>query len=244
MHHLRNKGDIELVECSGYRYRRYLGALGARAGSLDPRELGFGALRVFDEVVIDAGSRLRVEAHDGLEAVVYVLEGECAIEDERGQVSELPRDSAACVRLGEGTRYDVYNRSSTTLGVFVAAIAAPLANPCPGLALARFARDVAGIVWVGSPAAGEHHQGSLLLGLSVRVGIATLEPGVEIRFPSALNRGLYAAVLEGYIEFDNGFVDAGGDARASLASPGRIQGVTRARVVIADVAMEFVQQLD
>src|SRR5271170_7409607 len=122
---VRSRWDVEFVDHPGYRYKRYLGALGPSEPPLI-EEAGFGALRLFDDVTIDAGSRVRIEAHDGFEAVVYVLEGDAFIEDDSGAGSELAQDRAAYVLLGHGARHSVYNRSLRgPLRVLVAATVAP-----------------------------------------------------------------------------------------------------------------------
>ena len=70
-----------------------------------------------------------------------------------------------------------------------------------------------------------------------------VRPGRGIGFPRAVNRGLFVNVLEGQIEVGSGFVDEGGDTRLSRDSAVRLQAVTSARVVLADVAMGYAQQL-
>lgn len=55
---------------------------------------------------------------------------------------------------------------------------------------------------------------------------------------------MVAIVEDGYIEFGRGFLDEGGDARARLESPVRMQGVKPSRVIVLDVPMGFAQRLD
>jgi len=241
---VRSRAEISLVEHLGYRYRQHIGALDTKGDPPSAHESGFGALRLFDDATIDPASHVTVEAHDGFETVVYVLEGECVIEDDRGHATPLGRGGAACMGLGHGIRHEVSNPSpSAPLRVLVAAAAAPLSNPPPRLAVGPFGQETPGIGWVENHGAATHIEGSLPVGESVRLGIGTLDSGVELGFPRAVDRGLFVDVLEGNIELGSGFVDAGGDARVSLDAPVRLQAITRSRLVIADVAMGYVQQL-
>jgi redox-sensitive bicupin YhaK (pirin superfamily) len=241
---VRRKGEIELGAFDGYRRRRHLGELPDPGKPLSSRTTGFGPLRVFDELAIDPGRRLSFERQDGFEAVLYVLEGECLVESDGGGAFEVPRGSAAHITLGGGRRYDVSNRSPTgVLGVLLAAFVAPLAHPRAEFAIRAFDEQAADVAWWATPAAEAPVQGAFAMGSTVWLGIATLDPGVELTFPPAANRGLFTVVLQGNIELQSGFLEEGGDARLSLASRVRMQGVARSRVVVADVPMGFVQTL-
>ena len=245
--HARSRADVELVEHLGYGYRRHIGALDTDAEGDPPysRGAGFGALRLFNDVTVDPGSHVSVDAHDGFETVVYVLRGECTIADDRGRTTQLGQGGAASVLLGHGIRYDLRNPSSkTTLRALVAAVVAEDSSPAPRLAVGPFQDDTSGIVWVATHGGDEHVEGSLVVGPTARLGIGTLSPGVEVGFARAVDRGLFVDVLEGKIELGTGFVDEGGDAKVSLEAPVRIQAITRARIVVADVAMGYAQRLD
>jgi len=199
---------------------------------------------VFDDVVIDAGAHVHVDAHDGFESVVYVLDGECLVEDDRGMAAVIAKDRAARVLLGQGVGHDVSNPSSkSVLRVLVAVVVAPVSNPRPRFVVRSFEGEPSKIVWIAGHDVEAQHEPSLMLAASARIGIATLDPGAEIELPRAVDRGLYINVLEGKIELGDGFVDAGGDATQSRESEARLQGVTRSRVVIADVAMGFAQRI-
>jgi redox-sensitive bicupin YhaK (pirin superfamily) len=241
----RSRADIELVEHVGYRYRRYIDALDADAehDRSYSRGAGFGALRLFDDVTVDPGAHVSALAHDGFETVLYVLGGECVIEDDRGHATPLGRGGAAAMLLGHGIRHTLRNPSSTTtLRALVVAVVAPVSNPAPRLTAGPFRDDTSGLVWVATHG-GEEQVEEAVVGPTVRLGIGTLSPGVELGFPRAVGRGLFVDVLEGKIELGAGFVDEGGDARVSLESPARLQAITRARIVVADVAMGYAQQL-
>jgi redox-sensitive bicupin YhaK (pirin superfamily) len=235
---VRRGSDVRVVGEGGYRYCRHLGALD-EGGEPDPSgRQGFGALRLLDDVVVRPRSHLLLEAHDGFEVVIYVLEGRCLIEDDRGGEQELLRDCAAHLVLGRGIRHDVSNLSSTKpLHLFLAAVAGPVANPRPRRAVASFGRAKGRVVWVASFDAEDH--GTLRLDSSVRLGVATLEPGVGVEFAPASDRGLFVSVLQGSIAFGSGFVDEGGDATSSREGLVRVQGITKARIVVADVDMEL-----
>ena len=242
--HLRNEADVPVVLHAGCRTRRHLGTLAGLGDPVSSRERGFGALRVLDDMVLEPASQASLGAQDGFELVVYVLTGECRIEDDRGVGSDLGRDGAACAWLGRGARYDLRNLSGTApLRVVVAALVAHSANPRPHIA-ARVVDEAPGLTWFGSHDPDDQREGAILLGMSARAGVATLDPGGVHVFPKAKDRGMVAIVEEGYVGFGPAFVDEGGDARARLESPVRMHAVKRSRVIVLDVPMGFAQQLD
>jgi redox-sensitive bicupin YhaK (pirin superfamily) len=241
----RGRADIALVERPGYRYRRYIGALDADAERAPPDSHGggFGALRLFEDITVDPGAHVPAHAHDGFETVVYVLAGESLLADGRGHATPLGQGGAASILLGHGIRYELCNPSSTTtLRALVTAVVAPVSNPEPRLTSGPFQDDTSGFVWVATYGAAEGVEGAIV-GPTARLGIGALSSGVELGFPRAVDRGLFVNVLEGKIELGSGFVDEGGDARVSLESPVRLQAITRARIVVVDVAMGYAQQV-
>ncbi len=241
---VRTRGTIPVVERAGYRYRQYLGALETASDLFSSAHVGFSALRVFDDVVLEVDSRASFRAHDGLETVLYVLEGAGHVAHDGGQPVELRRGVVAHIVGGREKRYEVHNRMTSPLRLLLAAFVAPGARAQSPFTTRAFDPDAGGMVWLATPSGEEQSGGCIALGAAVRFGIASLAPGVEARFPSATDRGLYLSVLQGDIELNTGFLDEGGDARLSLESgPARIQGVTPARVAIVDVPMGFVQEL-
>ena len=81
---VRSQGAIPLVAHAGYRYRQYLGSPATASDLFSSPTMGFGALRLFDDLVLEANSRASFQAHDGLETVAYILEGVCQVAHDKG----------------------------------------------------------------------------------------------------------------------------------------------------------------
>lgn len=173
-----------------------------------------------------------------------MLQGACQVARDGDESLELRRGAAASIMGGHGGRYDVHNRGANALQLFVAAVVAPRSDAQSRFATQAFDPEALGLVWIAAPASGEPESGPIPLHSTTRLGVASLAPGGEIKFSSALEHRLYVNFLLGNIEPNTGFLERGRDAKVSLEARGaRIQGVTHARVVIADVPMAFVQEL-
>ena len=228
---VRGRTEIEQIRAPGVTVHRHVGP-SAR----------FGALRVADDLILEPEARAGLEGYGGSEAVVYVLEGDCVVEGERLEPVRLTTGQAVRARLPDGARGSVRNPAAgSRTRVLVACVAATSTDPLPLLARGPFERDEQGIAWVATHGGAEHVEGSLRLGESTRLGIGTIDPGVEVRFAPAHDRSLLVVVLEGTVELDSRLVD--GDARWPLDKGVTMQGVVRARVAVADVPLAFVQQL-
>jgi redox-sensitive bicupin YhaK (pirin superfamily) len=249
--HAREAGSVPVIDGPGSRSRRHLSAPEAAADLWSPSTgAHYGALRLLDDVVVQPGSTastLTVPAPEGLETIAYVLDGSCLMSHDEGAPATVAADSAVHIVGGRGARYDARNASTTApLRMLVLAMVSPEAKPRPAFDVRAFPRRDVTLFWVATPAAEAAEgspDGALLVGPSVHFAIARLDPGVEVRFAPAVDRGLYLVVLDGTIELDHGFLDAGGDAHFALDSHVRVQGVTAARVAIFDVQLAFVKEL-
>jgi redox-sensitive bicupin YhaK (pirin superfamily) len=232
-----------MVEGNGFRYWQHLGSSEAAHNLFSSEHRGFGTLRLLDDISLDANGRAHLQAHDGLQTIVYVLQGDLRLTRDGGEPAELKRGVAARITGGHGARYEATGTSGPSR-FLVVAVVAPKAHAQAPLAMTAFDPEAPGLVWLAAGAEAEPSAGSLLLGSATRLGIASLAPGLEIRFPSTVGRGLFLNVVQGQIELNTKFLDEGDDAKLSLESRAvRIQGVTQARVVIADVPLGFVQEL-
>jgi len=241
---VRVRTAVPVVEGNGFRCRQHLGSSEAAHQLFSSEHRGFGTLRLFDDISLDANSRASFQAHDGLQTIVYVLQGDLRLALDGSEPADLKRGVAARITGGHGAQYEATNRAGGSSRFLVAAVVAPKANAQAPLAMTASDPEAPGLVWLAAGPEAEPSARSLLLGSATRLGMTSLAPGIEIRFPSIVARGLFLDVIQGQIELNSEILNEGDDAKLSL-EPGavRIQGVTPARVVVADVPLGFVQEL-
>ncbi|ADP10632.1 conserved uncharacterized protein [Erwinia sp. Ejp617] len=79
----------------------------------DARFMGFSALRVINEDVIDAGQGFGTHPHKDMEILTYVLSGTVEHQDSMGNKEQIPAGEFQIMSAGSGVRHSEYNASKT-----------------------------------------------------------------------------------------------------------------------------------
>ena len=79
------------------------------ADYVDPRNLNWGALRVFNDDVIAGGAGFPPHPHRDMEIVTYVLEGELAHQDSMGNHGIVGPGGVQFMSAGTGVRHSEFN---------------------------------------------------------------------------------------------------------------------------------------
>lgn len=83
------------------------------ANYYDPNFMGFSALRVINDDVIDAGRGFGTHPHKDMEILTYVLEGAVEHQDSMGNKEQVPAGEFQIMSAGTGIRHSEYNPSNT-----------------------------------------------------------------------------------------------------------------------------------
>jgi hypothetical protein len=79
------------------------------AGYFDPRNIQFGALRVFNDDVVEAGSGFPTHPHEEMEIVTIVLDGEMTHEDSMGNKTVIRAGDVQRMSAGTGLTHSEFN---------------------------------------------------------------------------------------------------------------------------------------
>ncbi len=83
------------------------------ANYYDPNFMGFSALRVINDDVIDAGQGFGTHPHKDMEILTYVLSGTVEHQDSMGNKEQVPAGEFQIMSAGTGVRHSEYNPSET-----------------------------------------------------------------------------------------------------------------------------------
>lgn len=81
------------------------------ANYYDANFMGFSALRVINEDVIDAGQGFGTHPHKDMEILTYVLSGTVEHQDSMGNKEQIPAGEFQIMSAGTGIRHSEYNAS-------------------------------------------------------------------------------------------------------------------------------------
>jgi redox-sensitive bicupin YhaK (pirin superfamily) len=82
------------------------------ADYFDPANLSWGALRVFNDDVIAAGTGFPTHPHRDMEILTYVLDGELEHKDSMGNIGVVRRGGVQYLSAGTGIKHSEYNHSA------------------------------------------------------------------------------------------------------------------------------------
>ena len=82
------------------------------ANYYDPNFMGFSALRVINDDVIDAGQGFGTHPHKDMEILTYVLEGAVEHQDSMGNKEQVPAGEFQIMSAGTGIRHSEYNQAT------------------------------------------------------------------------------------------------------------------------------------
>jgi redox-sensitive bicupin YhaK (pirin superfamily) len=205
----------------------------------DPRQMGVGALRVFNDDRLQPGAVWPMHPHADIESCTYVVEGLFAHEDSLGNDGRLEPGAAQVMRFsGAGALHSERNGSATEGMRFLQFWILPSQQGLESSVQQRQYRkaDRQGRLLQIMGPAGED---GLDLAQDARVWVARLGAGERARHRLGEGRGGYLYVLDGELRL--GEEPLGGGDAAKLAGPEEVEvtGVADAELILIEVPLQF-----
>ncbi|MCK8379196.1 pirin family protein [Erwinia amylovora] len=181
----------------------------------DASFMGFSALRVINEDVIDPGHGFGTHPHKDMEILTYVLSGTVEHQDSMGNKEQIPAGEFQIMSAGTGVRHSEYNASKTVpLHLYQIWIIPERSGIEPRYEQRRF-DDVQGRQLVLSPDARE---GSLKVYQDMTLSRWALRAGEQGSIDVAAGRHIWIQVVKGEVTV-NGEQASTSDALAIRDEP-------------------------
>ena len=178
----------------------------------DPDRVNWGALRVWNDDTIEAGTGFPTHPHNDMEIITYVREGAITHTDSMGNEGRTEAGDVQVMSAGTGVRHSEYNRESEDTTLFQIWIIPDERGGEPHWGAAKFPKsDRSGqFVALASGMAGDD---ALPIRANARVLGATVKAGESVTYDTSAERHLYLVPATGSIRID----DVEAEARDGVA---------------------------
>lgn len=197
------------------------------ANYYDPRNMGYRALRVINEDVVQPGQGFGTHAHNDMEIITYVLEGALEHKDSMGNTGVIRPGEVQYMSAGSGVRHSEFNHSKTEPVHLLQIWLLPSEEGVkPRYAEAKLPdaerRGKLKLVAAGKPNGG----GAFQIHQDVQLYASLLPQGQSIEHKLETGRGAYLQLARGAITLNGQRLEAGDGAIVEKESTIAITGAS------------------
>ena len=201
----------------------------------DPKNMGFGPLRVINEDRVAAGKGFGAHSHRDMEIISYVLEGALEHKDSMGNGSVLRYGAVQRMSAGSGVTHSEFNHSKTDPVHFLQIWIMPDAQGVsPGYEEKYFEpADKRGKLRL--VASKDGRDGSVLIHQDATIYAAIVDGGDSLSYRLASGRLGYVQVARGALSVNGTKLDAGDAMKIDAAGEIALAGGTDAEILLFDL---------
>jgi len=202
----------------------------------DPKRMGWGALRVWNDDTIAPGTGFPPHPHADMEIITYVREGAITHRDNLGNEGRTEAGDVQVMSAGSGITHSEYNMESGTTRVFQIWIIPDQHGKAPSWGAKPFPRGERSGRFVALASGFENDGDALPLRTDARVLGATLKAGESTEYALAEGRHAYLVPAKGSVQV-NGVTLEARDGAAIRAEPTLVvTALEDAELVLVDAA--------
>ena len=204
------------------------------ANYYDPKRMGWGALRVWNDDEIAPQSGFPPHGHADMEIITYVREGAITHQDSMGNKGRTGAGDVQVMSAGTGVKHAEYNLESERTRLFQIWIEPDAAGGSPSWGAKPFPKaDRSGkFVTLASGRAGD--EGALPIRADARVLGATLKAGESVTYQITPDRHAYLVASAGVVEVNGLRLGPRDGAAATDVDTLTVTAIEDAEVVMVD----------
>lgn len=200
----------------------------------DPAHMGFGALRVINDDIVDPSAGFDTHGHRDMEIVSYVLNGALEHKDSMGFGSVIKPGDVQRMTAGTGVRHSEYNHSDQEQVRFLQIWILPEQNNLePGYEQKNFGDERLGAFRL--VASGDARNGSLKIHQDMDLYAAVLADGDTVTHTLAANRQAWVQVAGGSIKLNGNQLHSGDGVAISEIEAITIESTSESEVLLFDM---------
>jgi quercetin 2,3-dioxygenase len=202
----------------------------------DPKRMGWGALRVWNDDTIAAESGFPPHPHADMEIITYVREGAISHRDSQGNQGRTVAGDVQVMSAGTGIRHSEYNLEPDTTRIFQIWILPDRRGGAPSWGAKPFPKADRSGRFVTLACGFESDADALPIRADARVLGATLKAGETADYTLGADRRGYLVPAKGSVEVNGVRIDARDGAAIQDELAVRVTAIEDAELVFVDVA--------
>ena len=202
----------------------------------DPKRMGWGALRVWNDDTIAANSGFSPHPHADMEIITYVRDGAITHKDSQGNQGRTVAGDVQVMSAGSGIRHSEYNLEPDTTRIFQIWILPNRRGGAPSWGAKPFPKTDRSGRFVTLASGFEKDTDALPIRADARVLGATLKAGEAAEYELDDGRHGYLVLAKGSIEVNGVRIDARDGVAIRDESIVRAAAISDAELVFVDAA--------
>jgi hypothetical protein len=228
--------DIRKFESLGHADHGWLDARHhfSFADYQDPQRMGWGAIRVWNDDEIGAGTGFPPHPHRDMEIITYVRSGAITHQDSEGNHGRTEAGDVQVMSAGTGVRHSEFNKEGETTSLFQIWVLPDRAGAQPSWGAKPFPKDERAGRFVTLASGYDEDDDALRINAAARVMGATLAAGESAEIALDPARHAYLVASKGPIEVNG----VRAEARDGVAVTGEeklvVKAIGDAELVLVD----------
>ena len=202
----------------------------------DPKRMNWGALRVWNDDIIAAGTGFPPHPHRDMEIITYVREGAITHQDSLGNTGRTEAGDVQVMSAGSGVRHSEYNREADATRIFQIWIEPSERGATPSWGAKPFPKGERSRRFVTLASGFAEDADALPIRTDARVVAATLKAGQTAEYPLGADRHGYLVPALGTIEVNGTRLEARDGAAIANEAVLRVTAIEDAEIVLVDAA--------
>jgi len=207
------------------------------AGYHDPARMGWGALRVWNDDTIAAGTGFPPHAHANMEIITYVREGAITHQDSLGNKGRTEAGDVQVMSAGTGIRHSEYNQEKDTTRIFqIWIMPDERGQQPPSWGAKPFPKGERSGSFVALASGLPGDEDALPIRTAARVLGATLKAGESTEYRIGRDRLGYLVPASGSVQIDSVTLQERDGAAISDVDSFRVTALADTELVLVDTA--------
>ena len=202
----------------------------------DPRRMGWGSLRVWNDDEIAPGTGFPPHPHANMEIITYVREGAVTHKDSLGNEGRTEAGNVQVMSAGSGIRHAEYNLEQKPTRIFQIWIIPSSSGGSPAWGSQAFPKADRSGRFVTLASGFATDKDALPIRAPARVLGATLKAGETVEYTLADDRHAYLVPATGAVEVNGTRIDARDGAAIKDVDVITIKAIENSEIVMVDAA--------